>query len=67
MFHKSENEIAKKIKDSIEKMQLESEKPQVTAVFSPTDEIRKLKGLLDEGIISQDEFDEKKSDLLKKL
>ena len=33
-------------------------------VPSPTDEIRKFKALLDDGIISQEEFDAKKAELL---
>lgn len=35
-----------------------------TAAISPADEIRKFKDLLDEGIITQEEFDEKKKQLL---
>jgi hypothetical protein len=34
---------------------------------SPTARIRELKGLLDDGIISQKEFDEKKSKLMKEI
>ena len=34
---------------------------------SVTVKLRELKSLLDDGIINQDEFDEKKSELLKKL
>lgn len=33
----------------------------------PADAIRKLKGLLDDGLISQDEFDKKKADLIDKM
>lgn len=33
----------------------------------PAEAIRKLKGLLDDGLISQDEFDKKKADLIDKM
>ena len=41
-----------------------SQQPGTAAVLSAADEIRKFKGLLDDGIISQSEFDAKKKELL---
>ena len=38
--------------------------PAEPVVSSTTDEIRKFKALLDDGIINQDEFDAKKAELL---
>ncbi|PAD46215.1 hypothetical protein CHH65_18635 [Shouchella clausii] len=35
-----------------------------TMTFSPADEIRKYKSLFDEGIISEEEFEKKKKELL---
>lgn len=67
MFHKSENEIAQTIKDKIEQMQVEANKPQASQTSSPVDELRKLKSLLDDRIISQDDFDKKKAELLAKI
>jgi hypothetical protein len=37
------------------------------SVSDPAEAIRKLKGLLDDGLISQEEFDKKKADLLDKI
>ncbi|WP_165964880.1 SHOCT domain-containing protein [Periweissella cryptocerci] len=37
---------------------------EVQAAVSPADELRKYKSLLDDGIITQDEFNKKKSELL---
>ncbi|MBC3919087.1 SHOCT domain-containing protein [Undibacterium sp. CY18W] len=43
-----------------------SKKPAAAApALDPLDQIRKLKGLLDDKIITQEEFDKKKADLLK--
>jgi hypothetical protein len=68
MFHKSENEVAQSIKDKIEQVQINMNKPQaVVSAASPADEIRKLKTLLDDNIITQKEFDEKKTELLAKI
>ena len=39
-------------------------KPQVTAAVSSADELKKFKELLDGGVISQEEFDAKKKQLL---
>ena len=67
MFKKSENKMAQAIKEKIEQIQMEMNKPQTATASSPADEIRKLKGLLDDGIINQEEFDKKKSELLAKM
>ena len=65
MFNKKENETAKAIKEKIEELQMQPDQP--IAQSSPADEIRKLKGLLDDGIITESEFEAKKSDLLAKM
>ena len=44
--------------------QSQTSQPTITTKPSTADEIRKYKGLLDDGIITQDEFDKKKSELL---
>jgi hypothetical protein len=57
VFQSSENfEIAIKIKQFIE-----SYDSSPRSSFSPADEIRKLKSLLDEGIINKEQFDKKVS------
>ena len=66
---RSDQEVeAKEIYDYIIARRAELKKPSAQATvaqqISPTDEIRKYKALLDEGIISQDEFDAKKKQLL---
>lgn len=67
MFPKSENETAQAIKNKIEQLQMKADKVRVTPAISPADEIRKLKSLLDDGIITQEEFQTKKSKLLAKI
>lgn len=67
MFQKKENEIAQEIKNKIEELQEQANRSQGAAPVSPADEIRKLKGLLDDGILTQAEFDAKKADLLAKM
>ena len=68
MFRKSENETAKSIKEKIEQTQMDMNRPQAAVVASsPVDEIRKLKELLEDNIITQEEFDKKKADLLAKI
>jgi len=62
-FFKEDADIARKMRDYI----LECQKPKPVVVqqaADPADQIRKLKGLLDDGIISQEEFDAKKKQLL---
>jgi len=53
------NNIAAKL-DQI----ISSNAQEPTSAGSNADELRKFKGLLDDGIISQAEFDEKKKELL---
>ncbi|WP_426450686.1 DUF4429 domain-containing protein [Paenibacillus sp. S-38] len=62
MFAKKYNELVDKIKAKIEEMQAES--AIVAPSVSAADEIRKFKELLDQGILTQEEFDMKKKQLL---
>ena len=63
---KKGNEMAEKIKDFVEEKILERSKPQGTVVqqASAADELKKFKDLMDSGIITQEEFDAKKKQLL---
>lgn len=67
-FRSNQEKEAKEIYDYIIARRAELKNPmaQATVVEQPsiTDEIRKYKSLLDEGIISQEEFDAKKKQLL---
>lgn len=67
-FRNDQEKEAKEIYDYIiaRRAELKKAPAQATVVqqTSPVDEIRKYKALLDEGIISQDEFDTKKKQLL---
>ena len=61
------NEVAKEIADFIDKKLHESKQPKATVVQAPVskaDELLKYKALLDQGVISQEEFDKKKQELL---
>ncbi len=65
LFREKDYETAKQMRDYI----LECQKPKPTVVqqvaaADPADQIRKLKGLLDDGIITQEEFDAKKKQIL---
>lgn len=62
MFRKSDNELATELKRRIEKM-LHTDNNHVTS-SSSADEIKKFKELYDSGIITEDEFDQKKKQLL---
>lgn len=61
-----QSNTGKKIKEYIESRILELSKPQTAVVqqVSAADEIVKFKGLLDAGVITQEEFDAKKKQLL---
>ena len=61
-----QSNAGKKIKEYIESRILELSKPQAKAVqqTSVADEIVKFKALLDAGVITQEEFDTKKKQLL---
>lgn len=61
------NEFAREVATFIENKAHESKKPQVVAAapsISSADELLKYKALLDQGIITQEEFNAKKKDLL---
>lgn len=62
MFKKANNDLVSKMKSEIERLKKTSHAP-VQAV-SAADEIRKYKQLLDDGIITEDEFNSKKTALL---
>lgn len=65
LFGKSENDTAEKMVAYIQKKIKEARQPKVaTVATSSADEIMKLKNLLDMGIITQEEFDAKKKQLL---
>jgi hypothetical protein len=55
---------AEKVSAAITNSQTEKENSSNNYPFSNADEIRKFKTLLDDGIISQEEFDKKKKELL---
>ncbi len=63
LFAKKELKQAKELVDLIESKRHASSAPQITAVSS-ADEILKMKELLDAGVLTQDEFDAKKKQLL---
>lgn len=65
-FQKAEMEAAKRLRDYIAGFDERSsgEATNGKTVVSVVDEIRGLKGLLDEGILTQVEFEEKKKQLL---
>lgn len=60
MFAQKHNELVAKIKDKIEQLKRQGNGSSI----SSADEIRKYKQLLDEGIISNEEFEAKKAQLL---
>lgn len=63
LFTKKELDQAKELKALIEKLQNESEVPNISQ-SSAADELKKFKVLLDEGIINEEEFQAKKKQLL---
>lgn len=66
MIKASSNNEARGIKDYIENIILNRSKNQGSIVqqVSPADELKKFKELLDTGIITQEEFDAKKKEIL---
>ena len=62
MFNRKNNAVVAEIKEHIERQMATSR--QVGPPSGVADEIRKLKVLLDEGVITQDEFDAQKQRLL---
>lgn len=65
-FDREKSAVAKEILDFVQKKIAESKRGKngVTAAVSPADELLKFKQLLDSGIITQEEFDEKKRQIL---
>lgn len=57
-------EVANYIKRKIDEIKTQGERPTVVAQVSVADEIKKFKELLDLGVITQEEFDTKKKQLL---
>lgn len=65
VFKKSQNSIAQDVKNFIESTMGNNSNTTIVNQLSSADEILKLKNLLDSGIITQEEFEQKKNDLLK--
>lgn len=65
-INSNENETAEKIVEYVQNKIREAKQPKTVSApaTSPADEVLKLKGLLDAGIITQEEFDAKKKQLL---
>ena len=63
-FKKKDNDLAESIKNKIEELQRTQQMSSVQQTTSVPDEIKKYKELLDSGIITQEEFDTKKNELL---
>lgn len=63
-FAKGDLATALQLRDYVSNFEAESTSQSDGKVVSVVDEIRGLKGLLDEGILTQDEFDAKKRQLL---
>ena len=66
VFWMGANEEFEEFKDLVQE-RINNLQSGESASSSPTERIRELKGLLDDGIISQKEFDEKKSKLMKEI
>ncbi|MGW6193065.1 SHOCT domain-containing protein [Bacillus cereus] len=64
MFTKREEKMAEEIKEYIESILVNKSKPQVASSVSGADEILKYKELLDQGVITEEEFQAKKKQLL---
>ncbi|MGI8216697.1 DUF4429 domain-containing protein [Bacillus cereus] len=64
MFTKREQKMAEEIKEYIESILVNKSNPQVAASVSGADEILKYKELLDQGVITEEEFRAKKKQLL---
>ncbi|MEI4827993.1 DUF4429 domain-containing protein [Bacillus sp. FJAT-53711] len=64
MFVKKEQHMAEEIKKYIENFLANKSNPQVAATTSGADEIIKYKELMDQGIITEEEFQAKKKQLL---
>lgn len=66
IFGLQQNDIAEEIVNYIEQRRTELQQPTVAAAqsISPADELRKFKTLLDDGVITEEEFLHKKKELL---
>ncbi len=64
VFVKRENKVAEYIKEYIEERIAAVTPPRFVQQISPADEVLKLKHLLDMGVLTQEEFDLKKKQLL---
>ena len=65
MFNQKDNELASNIRQKIEELRMAYLKPSdIHNQLSGADEIKKYKQLLDDGIITQDEFNKKKRAIL---
>lgn len=64
VFVKRENKVAEYIKEYIEEKIAAVTPPRFVQQISPADEVLKLKHLLDMGVLTQEEFDLKKKQLL---
>jgi len=64
LINESLNDLAQEIVDYIEQKRNQATAPQVVQTMSAADELKKFKELLDMGIITQEEFDAKKKQLL---
>lgn len=62
IFKKKHNDLVREIQSYIEKQMEKTDGVQTTQGIS--DEIRKLKALFDDGILTQDEFEKKKKQML---
>lgn len=64
LFRKKDNETVDKIKAKIEELQQRAAAGAVVQEVSAAEEIKKYKELLDQGIITESEFEQKKKQLL---
>ena len=64
MFAKKYNDLVEKIKTKVEELRSATRANGGINQLSSVDEIRKFKELLNEGIITQDQFEQKKKELL---
>ncbi|WP_245611936.1 SHOCT domain-containing protein [endosymbiont 'TC1' of Trimyema compressum] len=64
MYTKKHNDLVGKIKQKLEELMTCKKSNVTSGTVSVADEIRKYKLLCDEGIITEDEFDAKKKQLL---
>lgn len=63
-YYKDAQDICSKLEGIMQENQHQNNTQTVSAASDPAEELRKYKSLLDDGIISQEEFDAKKKQLL---